>query len=653
MPRPRLLLGGALLLCLAAYAPMFPGMFLFDDLPAIVENPALHPPAWDLRALFEAAFSHRSGPLYRPLSMLSFALQEALGLGSPAAYRLVNLAIHLLNGLLLYLLTIRVLGHLRGAARETGPVAALVAGVWLLHPLHVSVVAYPVQRMALLAATFVLAGLLAYCAVRRRQIEGRAPFLLLPAAFLPWLVPAVLSKENGALLPLFALVLELFVFRFAMPGPAGVRGLRRFHLLVVGLPALAGALLFLAPERVASGYALRDFDLVQRLLTQARVLWLYLSWLAWPDVTRMGLYHDDITLSRGLLEPPTTLAALLALTALVVLAWRLRRRHPLPALGIAFFLAGHLLESTILPLEMAYEHRNYLPSWGLFLALAGTAAFRPGGRWRVPAALLLCALLALATGLRAAQWSDLGRFHRAEAANHPRSMRAQMGLGEYCLKLARRGRVEPARRRQLLECARRRLERAATVHAGGTRPLALLLLGADAGHWLARPGWREALGRRLLAGDLTTDKDQALVLLVRCRVRQGCRELDRWLGGTLEQMAGAASAVTRPRLLYLAATLLAEGRGELRRAIGLLREALRLRPEQPLFRLALAHLLVETGALSEAARELERLEGGLTGRRERRRLRELRERLRKAEGAGRFGKNSPVSRADGLQYSSG
>ena len=101
-----------------------------------------------------------------------------------------------------------------------------------------------------------------------------------------------------------------------------------------------------------AGYELRSFTLLERLLTEARVLWFYLGLIVLPRFEAFGLYHDDISLSTGLLMPWTTLPALLGLAGLVGIAWHVRNRAPLLAFGIAWFLIGHSLESTVLPLEI-------------------------------------------------------------------------------------------------------------------------------------------------------------------------------------------------------------------------------------------------------------------------------------------------------------
>ena len=117
------------------------------------------------------------------------------------------------------------------------------------------------------------------------------------------------------------------------------------------------------------GYQKRVFTLEQRLLTEPRVIWFYLSLLFYPIPSRLSLVHD-FAISQSLLEPVTTLISVLAIVALLLGATVYARRWPLIAFCVIFFFLNHLIESTILPLELVFEHRNYIPSMLLFLPLA-------------------------------------------------------------------------------------------------------------------------------------------------------------------------------------------------------------------------------------------------------------------------------------------
>ena len=442
MSRRRIsLLVGLLLVVGLVYWPGLSGPWLFDDYSNIRGNDFLSVSTLDWQSLRGAAESRAAGPLGRPVAYVSFALDHYVhGDASPYAYKLVNVLIHGVNVLLVAALLGTVLGRLAARqalpARLVAPAALALTALWALHPIQISSVLYVVQRMTSLSATFTLAALL--CWLRAR--DGLARRFATPAgdraplATFGWLLAGgvfwslgLLTKETAALLPLYALLLDRVLYPDASWWqrwrriPAGAR----LALLLAGLAVVFG----LAAWYCAPGYAGRQFTLAERVLTQARVLWFYIGLVALPRIDAFGLHHDDIVLSTGILAPWTTLPALLGLAALGLLAWRCTDRRPLVALGIAWFLAGHVLESTVVPLEIAHEHRNYLPLLGLLLAAGGALLAAELPR-RLLATVVLVAGVAFAatTALRADQWGDELGMSRYEVLHHPRSAQAHSNL---------------------------------------------------------------------------------------------------------------------------------------------------------------------------------------------------------------------------------
>jgi hypothetical protein len=431
---PFVLFAGILVLAFLGYRPGLHGGFVFDDVINIAENQSLKVYLLDVASLEAAAFSVGEGISGRPLSMLSFALNYYLAGPAPYGFKLVNLAIHLLNGLCIFILTRLVLEIYRRHAPELSRehlrwTSLAVASAWLLHPLNLTGVLYVVQRMASLSALFTLLGLVAYLYGRLRQTDGKFGWGWILSAFLLFTPLAVLSKENGALLPAFMLLAEIVLLNFQASTPKVRMALFGLFAATVVLPAVALlAYSLFEPGWLLVGYNIRDFTLPERLMTEARVLWFYLHLIVVPDISQLGLQHDDIAISRGLLTPYSTLFASAGLLLLAGAAIWFRKRHPIAAFGILFFLLGHSIESSVIALEIAHEHRNYLPMYGILLAafyyLLSPAWHKDTIRLRQGLVVMLILFFGIVTAIRAGQWADPYELALMEVKHHPDSMRA-------------------------------------------------------------------------------------------------------------------------------------------------------------------------------------------------------------------------------------
>jgi len=437
----------ALLCCIigiavACYFPGLTGHFIFDDGINIRINPFLQIDRLDFSALWQAASSDGAKPLSRPISMASFAVNYYFFGMNPYYFKATNMAIHMVNGLLVFVLVRSLISlhlRIRGMADDITAswIGLAVATLWLLHPFNLTGVLYVVQRMTSLAALFTLAGLALYLYGRKKLLAGnRLGFFAIGAALFVFTPLAALCKESGLLLPLLILVAEATLLRWSTHD----RGSRRMLVAMVGLsvsvPLLWGLLYVLNnPDLILGGYVTRDFSLAERLLSEARVMWFYLHMIVLPNLGEMGLHHDDILISRSLFSPWITLPAVAGLFLLAAGAFALRNKQPLITFGIAFFFAGHAMESTIIPLELAFEHRNYLPMLGILLPLVyytlNPQQHLPSVRVRRAALLLLVALFAGLTAARAQQWGDTLLMRSLEVERHPRSVRAHNDLANF------------------------------------------------------------------------------------------------------------------------------------------------------------------------------------------------------------------------------
>lgn len=424
-----------LVVSIAAYWPGLSGPFLFDDFTFIT---AVNKWAAGEQGLAMTVLPNPGSVVFsRPVAMGSFAVSAWLGAGDPFAYKLGNLIIHLLCGVLIFVVMRRAFAEDRALASFAWPLAAFLSVVWLLHPLHVSTVLYVVQRMAQLGALFTLLAVACYLVGRRRLIAGqtRSAAWLLFAAFPCALAVGLLSKQNAAIAPFLCLALEMAYFsRERLHRPMVLAFFAVFAL--VPLLAVASLLVF-SPQSLLAAYGDWGFTLEERLLTQPRAVLDYARLTLLPDGPRMGIYTDDFPISTGFLSPPQTLLAFVMLAAVTGLAVAVRNRAPTVLAGWGLFLFGHGVESTFLPLEMYYEHRNYLPSVGLLMAFPGLLVLLPD---RLNAVRLrrivilggggLLAVLAFATFGRALVWQSEEGIVTQAVIQRPRSMRASLDMGK-------------------------------------------------------------------------------------------------------------------------------------------------------------------------------------------------------------------------------
>ena len=514
-------LAGALALAVIAYWPSLHGGYVFDDFINIVLNTNVHIKALDWESLHNATLGQPSAA-HRPLAMISFALDWYLGGGDPLRMKVENLIIHVINGLLLFGL-LRTLIRARRPAFDTARadvLALCVTNAWLLAPINFTAVAYIVQRMESLCQVFVLAGLWGYIAARARMRDGKPGLLRAVASIVLGTALGGLSKESAALLPLYALIAEWIMFGFARADGRIDRRLLAMYLAILVLPACAASYWAIEKFLPASAWEGRPFTLGERLLTESRILWDYVQWSLLPLPNQMALNHDEIGLSRGLFDPPTTALAILALAFILVVAVRLRRTRPLAALGIGWFFAAHLLTGTVIPLELAFEHRNYFASIGLYLALFSCAVPPIAARLallRKALCIVLILFFAIVTWIRALNWANPLLFALNETQVNPHSPRAAYDLANIYVGLAQAHTDSP-----LIPVAFAALQHAANMPGADILPdQGLLLLSAHL-HRTPPEGTWARMQHKLATQPLSPSVIDALGKLSSCAANDEC-----------------------------------------------------------------------------------------------------------------------------------
>jgi hypothetical protein len=438
-----LLLPVILLATATAFWPALNGPFLLDDflhLPKLGENGAVD----DLRAFYQLVFTGTSAT-GRPLAFLTLLLNDNSWPSNPWTFKYTNLMFHLLNGVLVFIFSrklLQLVGSRNNSRAQPLAVPLAVTAIWLLHPIQLSPTMLVIQRMTLLMATFTLLGLITY--LKGREIAAASPtkgYVVMSLGVSTFGVLGVLSKEPAVMMVCYILAAEATVLApIARP-----RGWKLWAFCFLYLPLFAVAWYFFHDsDRMQELYIKREFTMPERLLTELRVLVDYARVIILPSLSQSGPYHDDYLISRGLLDPPSTLLAGLLVASATIFAVTARKRHPFAAMAIAWFLMGHLLESTVLPLELYFEHRNYLPMLGIvfagcYWAFSTTTALR-----RIaPAGLALYLILESAVTVTAAKtWGDETLIANVWAHEHPGSPRAQLDAIKFWLT---EGQVERAR----------------------------------------------------------------------------------------------------------------------------------------------------------------------------------------------------------------
>jgi len=415
-----------LVLTVFVYWTGLQGNFLFDDYPNLQDLGTYGViDSWDkVRNFISNGFS---GPTGRPISLLSFLIDANTWPASPYSFKYTNLMIHLLNGVLLYWAILLLLKNYNYKENKSIWIALVASAIWLLHPYFVSTTLYVVQRMAQLATLFSLVGIVGYLKCRLsipfrpvRAYIGMVFFLGLGTVF------ATYSKENGALLPFLILVIE-----FCNPNKMN-RPIWQWRAFFLWLPSIAILVVLSKYITFAEDpWPNRNFNMIERLYSESRILCEYLFNLLIPQVELRGLYQDAFIVSKSIFNPITTLYSIVFLLALLFLALFFKKRYPLFALGILFFLTAHLMESTVIGLELYFEHRNYLAAIFLFLPIVSGLALLKD---RIDARLVNLIVIFILGGLsfftyeRAKLWGNTPALELYWAQNSPNSPRAQSSI---------------------------------------------------------------------------------------------------------------------------------------------------------------------------------------------------------------------------------
>ncbi|MBU2710245.1 hypothetical protein [Zooshikella harenae] len=406
----------ALLLTLYVYWPSLNGPFVFDDIPNL-EALGAFGGVDSLEKALIFIFDGKAGPLGRPLALTSFLLNDTnWPSNAEFSFKYTNVLIHCLVGVLIFVFARKII-FLAGVNKDRANIYAIFVMIfWLLHPMNISGVLLVVQRMNQLATGFMLIFFIYYLYNRNSVVSFDKSvyfFSICGAIF----IAAILSKETAALIPIYLCVLEIVL-----------QGQRRekndwiqVFIVYIGGLAFIGLLFFYA-NFDSFTWQVRGFTPLERLMTESRILIDYLDKIVRPSSVGSGFVNDDIILSKNLFEPITTVLSIIFVASLLVVA--LFVKNKLVKFGIFWFFGGHLLESTCLPLELYFEHRNYLPMVGIIIALVGILD-QLKQKEIVYGVMCVLVLISLILSRQSAViWGDSSKLAKVLFVEHPNSKRA-------------------------------------------------------------------------------------------------------------------------------------------------------------------------------------------------------------------------------------
>jgi len=401
------------------YANSFKAPFLFDDRHVISENPKIK-----IESLTQLGRIIDLVKEDRPLTTLSLALNYYLHRFRLPGYHFVNVCLHIICGILFYFFLCQLLERTRYKQNRIA-IASLAALLFTAHPIQTQAVTYIVQRGTSLATLFYLLSLLSFILGRERK-----RIIYYVCSVIAGLL-ALASKQIAVTLPLIVLLYDFYFYRDQDRDK--VREVLPFYLVLLALP-LVLAVMYTRLDLfgwLRDQYQARPFTPYQRVLTEFRVIGHYLTLLLFPLPGRLNIDHH-FSLSLSPWSPPSTLFAGAFLLVLLGLGLVLRKKRPVVSFFILWFLINLLLESSILGLELVFEHRMYLPSVAFFslvgIFLFGSSRIELSGRiWPVGIALIF--FYGWGTIVRNRVWQTELSLWQDAATKSPRKPRVLYNLG--------------------------------------------------------------------------------------------------------------------------------------------------------------------------------------------------------------------------------
>ena len=415
----------------ALYVP-----FIFDDYDNIVNNPYIKVTEFSFQQLYESAF--RGIHSARPLAKLTFALNYYFSGEDVFWYHIINLIVHSANGILVFFISYNLLRAIINTEYKNSPeventsiilMSLMTAEIFLAHPIQVQSVSYIVQRMNILCVFFCFLSMQLFLLGRFTK-DFLSRNVLYFFSIIAWTL-ALSSKQIAAILPALILLIEWLI------NPDLISRLKKRSILVfivVFILITVVSVIYLGAnpvDRILADYEIRDFSLIERLLTESRVIFFYLGLVFLPLPDRLNLLHQ-FTISTSLIDPATTVLSITGIILLVCISFWFRKISRLFSFAILWFLLCLIIESSIIGLEIVFEHRLYMPLFGIALVFSWMVykLFRERNFYFSIFATFIVISLGSGTYLRNLAWSSETSIWMDVVSKHPGSLTGNYNLAK-------------------------------------------------------------------------------------------------------------------------------------------------------------------------------------------------------------------------------
>lgn len=329
-----------------AYLPSMHAPFLFDDIIHIEKNKNIHITELSCTSLKKVSEGHR------PIPMITFAINYYINGPNPFSFRIFNIFIHFLNTILIFYISKKIF-FAANIKKKINLMAVSVAAIWSIHPIQIQSVTYIVQRMNIISFFFSLLAIFFYFQFKYTQSLTKKIFHIVLILLL--IISSVYSKQNAIITPIIILMFEFIFYRK-----------NKFILTTIMTVLILLILYFLYIKYIPVWYLKKNYTPLQRILTEFRVIIFYISLIIFPCPNRFNIDHDFI-ISNSLFEPINTFYSFLFILIFLLFSIFLIKKYPLFFFGLSSFFVAHSVESTIIPLDISFEHRNYAPSFYLII----------------------------------------------------------------------------------------------------------------------------------------------------------------------------------------------------------------------------------------------------------------------------------------------